>query len=129
MTNEVKFRRQYDPSYKGSPSKIEFGPSLTEPDLNLSVKQLMERHTRGVGPYVEPKNEYYEEDIGGEIPVIRDFVDIEDYKEELKEKAKSLEAKLQKERDERIAKQKKDAEAARSETTASDHPKTPLKEE
>lgn len=128
MTKETRFRKQFDLSYGGTPSVVEFGPSVTEPDLNLTVKELMERHTRGVGVVPEPKTEYYEDDIGDEVPVITDLTDIQDLKERNQAKVKELEKQLEKERDERIAqiKQKKDAEAAKAAAQAS---KAPPKEE
>lgn len=128
MKTETKFRRQWDRSYKGRPSEIEFGKSVTVPDLNLTIKQLMERHTRGVGGNVTEREAIYLDDYGMEVPVVRDLTDLSDMKDNLKDRADALGKQLQKERDERLAKQKQKEEAEKQKT-ASEPPKTPPKEE
>lgn len=90
MKKEVQYRTQFNPEYKGSPHKNETGISMTKPDLTMSIRTLMTRHTRGVGVDMVERTEYYEDDIGGEVPVITDINDIQEYKEAYKKKAEEL---------------------------------------
>lgn len=107
MKKGQRFRTQFDPSYKGSTGIKIKGKSQTLPDLNMSVQQLMQNHTRGM-EIPQAKDEYYEEDLGGEVPSIVDLVDLEEMKEENLRKQKELENTIKKEKDEFEAKRKAD---------------------
>ena len=50
------------------------------PDLNLTVRQLLQNHTRGKTSEIEVREPVYFEQ---EIPTIRDITDVEKYKEQL----------------------------------------------
>lgn len=114
MKTEVRFRTQFNEKYKGSPYKNEYGPSLTVPDLNLTVKELMVRHTRGVGVGAIQREEHYLPE-GMEVPSIKDFTEIEDRREELKQREKEIREEIGRQV---LAKQKKEQEKLRKEQEA-----------
>jgi hypothetical protein len=76
-----RFKIQFDFGYKGNNGKTITGESETEPDLNLTVRQLLTNHTRGdKAPYREPL--YF--DV--EVPNIQDITDVHAYREHLLER-------------------------------------------
>lgn len=118
MKNATRFRTQFDPNYKGTKYMPEggMGISLTVPDLNLSVKQLMERHTRGIGIGVAQREEHYFEDE--EVPKMTDLTDLEIRREQLKQREAEIREEI---KNQVLAHQKKEAaklEKARQETLA-----------
>lgn len=81
-----RLRVQFDIQYKGNPGKTPSGESQTEPDMTLSVGQLLERHSRGKDvPMKQPI--YFET----EIPTFSDLTDVERYREQLKDRLKETE--------------------------------------
>lgn len=115
MKTEARFKRQFDPTYNGTRHYSKFPKSETVPDLNLTVRQLMERHTRGISMQEQPREEHYFEDEP--LPVIRDLNDIADYKEENKARKEALENKLKQEREKRAKQQAEQAEKARQQAS------------
>lgn len=77
----MKIQRQFNSKYKGTPSNIEFEKSKTVPDLNLSVRELIHRHTRGIGIKEAYKQGFYFDTI---IPQINDINDIYERKAALR---------------------------------------------
>lgn len=77
-----RVRMQFDVGYAGHPGRDMDGESQTIPDMNLTVRQLLENHTRGVGNNVNVRKPLY---LEFPIPVIRDLVDVERYKEKVQE--------------------------------------------
>ena len=79
------FRTQYNsPVYTG---KIMSTETLTVPDQNMSIKTLLDRHSRGLPLGVsEQKGEYFET----EVPRFDDLTDMVAYKKELAKKHKEL---------------------------------------
>ena len=79
------FRTQYNsPAYAGKKMSTE---TLTVPDQNLSIKDLLDRHSRGLPLGVsEQKGEYFDT----EIPRFDDLTDMVAYKKELAKKHKEL---------------------------------------
>lgn len=90
--NDRKFKYQFDPEYTGSnDGEVNNEPSQTIPDQNLSVKTLLERHTRGL-----PMQANYHEGeyFGIEIPRIDDLTDLEEARNRLKQAAEEFSAKV-----------------------------------
>lgn len=86
-----EFRRQFDLNYKGTKSVIEFEPSQTVPDQNLSVRQLLKNHSRGMGIGVPAKEGIYSEI---EVPVFTDLTDVLAYNDDLLERQQALKDEL-----------------------------------
>lgn len=98
MTNVVKFRRQYTPDYKGTPYQNETGVSMTVPSMTLTVKELMERHTRGLETDTAQREEIYLPE-GIDVPRMDDLTDLVFAKEELKQKEDEIKQQIAAERD------------------------------
>tara|TARA_B110000003_G_scaffold271674_1_gene306239 strand:- start:376 stop:744 length:369 start_codon:yes stop_codon:yes gene_type:complete len=79
------FRTQYNsPVYTGKEMSTE---TLTVPDQNMSIKTLLDRHSRGLPLGVsEQKGEYFDT----EVPRFDDLTDMVAYKKELAIKHKEL---------------------------------------
>lgn len=82
----MAFRRQFNPVYKGSQEGEDYRgiPSVTQPDMNLSIRQLLDHHRRGL-PVMESAyrdGEYFEEETDPEasIPIQPDY-DLNDLEE------------------------------------------------
>lgn len=97
--NTVKrYRRQFDPDYRGCKGEVNTGPSMTEPDQTLSLQTLLINHTRSVPSDVNiHEGTFTEEQIA---PDFQDLTDAEIMKEELQEREKELQAKVDQELDE-----------------------------
>lgn len=93
----MKFKRQFDDKYKGSPSEITFGPSQTVPDMSIPVRELLERHSRGIGLGVALREgHYFEED---ELPQILDITDLQARRRMLLQLSAEIEDRIKKERE------------------------------
>jgi len=83
MDEEPRYNRrvavQFELLYKGHKGKEMDPNSEVHPDMTLSVRQLLARHTRGMG--LPPDKEPLYFDI--EIPNIKDITDVEEYKTHL----------------------------------------------
>lgn len=95
---KVKFKRQFDTSYKGKPYQNESGKSVTKPSMTLTVRELMERHTRGLETGTLQREEIYLPD-GMEVPNITDLTDLVYQREELKQKQDELEERIRTEKE------------------------------
>jgi hypothetical protein len=75
----TRIRVQFDITYKGSKGVQIEGESMTEPDLTMTLSQLLERHSRGKEiPMRAPV--FFQT----EIPTFSDLTDIERYRDQLK---------------------------------------------
>ncbi len=91
----TRLRVQFDITYKGSPGKKVQGESHTEPDMTLTLGQLLERHSRGKDiPMKEPI--YFET----EVPTFSDLTDVERYKDQLQRRLEETKKFIQDERHE-----------------------------
>ena len=91
----MKFRRQFKKDYQGRLTpEINNEPSMTVPDMSLTVKELLRNHVKGIHSNV--KN-YDPQFFDTEIPRFDDMVEEMEYKEELANKIKNYE-KQQKEK-------------------------------
>lgn len=96
----MKLKKQFSKKYKGSPSKIKPGKSMTLPDQNLTIAELLERHSRGVSLGApDLQGEYFDT----EIPRFDDLTDMLEYKKELVQKQIDLEKQI---KEEQLLKQK-----------------------
>lgn len=101
----MTFKRQFQKKYKGHEGVKNKGISATIPDMNLTLKELLHNHTRGITSDVKHhEGQYFEEQ---EIPEILDLNDLTELQNENK---------------------KKDAETAQKIKSATTLPKTPTKE-
>ena len=81
------FRTQYNTDWSKVKGKIMSTETLTVPDQNMSIKTLLDRHSRGLPLGVsEQKGEYFET----EVPRFDDLTDMVAYKKELAKKHKEL---------------------------------------
>lgn len=81
-------RRQWDPTYKGSGGCPPEEGSNTVPDMNMSIRELMDKHARGMSldPY-KRQGAYYDT----EIPQVNDLTDLKTNRQVLQEKARQVE--------------------------------------
>ena len=98
-TKKLMFRTQYNsPLYTGK--KMD-STLLTQPDQNMSIKDLLDRHSRGLPlGATQQQGEYFDT----EIPRFDDILDLVEYKKSLQRKQKELESKIK--ADQESAKQK-----------------------
>lgn len=93
MTKKAKQLRQQftGKTFYSSGYKKDMGKSMTVPDQNLTIKELLDRHSRGV-PLGAPqlKGEYFDT----EIPKFDDLTDALEYKKDLEKKKAKLEELL-----------------------------------
>jgi len=101
----MKFRNAYTKSkYKGK--KMDQTVN-TVPDQNLSIRQLLDRHSRGLPlGATNHQGEYFET----EIPQFDDLVDMMEYKKELVKEHEELTKKIEAEQKAQAEKQKASAE-------------------
>ena len=91
MTKRKKkpiFRTQFSiKSEHSSGYKKDMGKSMTLPDQNLTIGELLERHSRGVPlGAVDKQGEYFDT----EVPRFNDLTEMLEYKKDLEEKRKEL---------------------------------------
>lgn len=125
-TKAISFRRQFDTNYTGCVGEENKKPSMTVPDMSLTVHQLLENHTRGIhSDIIHYDPQYFE----SEIPNYADITEKIEHKNQLKEDYKLLEAQIQKEKQALINAhvQKQREEARENENGPETPPKTPEK--
>lgn len=91
-------RLQFDIQYAGHPGKEMDPNSATVPDMHMTVKQLLENHSRGIDSKVEVRQPIYFET---EIPTITDITDVGNYRESLENRLKEVNNFIAKEREEK----------------------------
>lgn len=100
-----RLRFQFDLTYHGHPGKKPEGESDTEPDMTLTLGQLLERHSRGGHvPMQDPV--YFEM----EIPTIKDITDVEQYKDQLELRLQQVKLFIQNEKDQKEAEKQREAD-------------------
>lgn len=109
-----RIRVQFDLEYNGTTGKIMDENSKTVPDFNLSVRQLIENHTRGHDNKAIVKQPLYFE---MEVPTMYDITDVALYREKLEQQVLDVKQFLKEEQN------AKDLKAA--ETLAAANAKTP----
>lgn len=93
-----RVRIQFDLEYNGDAGKVMDGKSQTIPDFNLTVRQLIENHTRGHDDSTLIKQPLYFET---EIPQIHDITDVAAYKEHLMERMQEIDNFIKSELDDK----------------------------
>lgn len=74
-----RYRVQFDIGYIGDEGKEMDQANNTQPDMHLTVRQLLENHSRGIPlPHKEPLH------FDTMIPQISDITDVERYRDHLK---------------------------------------------
>jgi len=97
----VKQFQEIPPTFKGHTNTM---PSMTVPDMTLTVKQLLHNHTRGIHSDVSHNEPMY---FDSEIPIIDDITDLIAYREDLKAREIALKAKIKQEHDNKILEHQK----------------------
>jgi hypothetical protein len=80
-----------------TPDKGEYNdkPSMTIPDMHLTIQELLLNHTRGI----EPNVKYYDENayFDGEVPVFEDIAEVYEFRENLKTQINALDEQIKQE--------------------------------
>lgn len=125
-------RRAYDPNYNGSKGEVNSLPSRTQPDMSLTIPELMRNHTRQLSSDIHiNEGEFFDE----EIPRFDDITEKIAYKDQLKADLKETEAKAKSEnatnRKKRLSdeKLKKEQDLANAKKLLENQPKTPTEGE
>jgi len=94
-----KFNTQFDKhlTFKG---EVNNSPSLTVPDMSLTIKQLLTNHTRGIHSDVSINEPQY---FDYEIPQIDDITDLHAFRRDLQLRKQALELKIKEENDRKLA--------------------------
>jgi len=84
-------RTQFNPKYHGTSQPIPDQSSLTVPDQNMGIRDLLSNHSRGLplGAH-EREGQYFDT----EIPRFDDLTDMIEYREMLAQKHKELESQI-----------------------------------
>jgi hypothetical protein len=103
-TKKLIFRTQFN-NYNDTGKTMD-QELITQPDQNMSIRELLDKHSRGLPiTAVEQKGEYFET----EIPRFDDITDMMEYKKMLSKKHKELNTQIKKEQAEALAKREADA--------------------
>ena len=84
----MKLRKQFmKKKWNSSGFKKDMGTSMTLPDQNLTIRELLDRHSRGVPlGAVDKQGEYFDT----EVPRFNDLTEMLEYKKDLEQKRKDL---------------------------------------
>lgn len=116
-----RLRIQFDIGYRGDQGKEMDPDGETVPDMALTVRQLLEDHTRGrTSGNVKIHEPLYFET---EIPTLRDMTDVGKYRDMLNERLKDVNKFIEEERAEKEA--KKAAKSKESKEGNKDHNEDP----
>jgi len=89
---KIKFKRQFDATYKGAPRRKMDDTVHTVPDQNLTIRQLLDRHSRGLPLGAsQMQGEYFDT----EIPRFEDLTDMVEYKKKLVKEHEALTKKIE----------------------------------
>lgn len=105
----MKFRTQFNLKHKPDKGEVNNMDSMTLPDDCLSLRQLLQNHTRGISSSVTQREAIYTGDT-----LVKNHQDITDEVEEvkdLKRREKELEQQIKKEHEEQEEKSKQQAKA------------------
>jgi len=83
----MKLNKQFTKAYNGTQGKTMDQSIHTQPDMTLSIRDLLDRHSRGLPLTTnERKGEYFDT----EIPHFDDLIDMLEYKKQLMERNTSI---------------------------------------
>lgn len=91
-----RYRIQFDFGYKGTPGKKVKEGSDTIPDLSLTIRQLLENHTRGMDGNVQVRKPIY---LDTPVPNIQDITEVMAYRDKLNEMIEKTNEFIKKERE------------------------------
>lgn len=89
----MKIKTQFNENYKGTKGTVNKLPSLTQPDMSLTIPELLKYHTRGLDPDIQ----WHQDDSIHEdtlIPHITDMTDIDEIKRNNAEQKKLIEDEI-----------------------------------
>ncbi len=89
------FRLQFDIHYNGDDGISISDEVVTQPDISLTVRQLLVNHTPGVDSKDESKTPLY---FDMEIPTLTDMTDVDGYRDHLKAQLKETNAFIKQEK-------------------------------
>lgn len=92
--SKPKIRKQFNDPMKGIIGEINDMPSMTVPDMNLSIQQLLQNHTRGVHSDVHDYgvDEGYLEQ---EIPQINDITELKERRANLYSEQRTIQQEIE----------------------------------
>jgi pyruvate/2-oxoacid:ferredoxin oxidoreductase beta subunit len=91
----MKLRKQFTAGYEGTPGPSPEQTLMTQPDMTMSIRDLLDRHSRGLPLTTnEKKGEYFDT----EIPRFYDLTDMLKYKQELMDRNKDINNIIKKEK-------------------------------
>ena len=108
-----RFAIQFDLNYRGIDRDKSEGESQTIPDMNLTVRQLMANHTRGIDNKIHEKQAGY---FDIQVPSIQDWTDVEKYKQQLERELVKTKEFIKKEQQDAKANKEKAAKAEAEKT-------------
>ena len=94
LPSNPRLRKQFSETPYTFPMEMNKKPSLTVPDLTLTIKQLLNNHSRGITSDVGHNEPMY---FDTEIPIIDDITDIFAFRNDLKAREKALSSKIKEE--------------------------------
>ncbi len=104
----TRLRVQFDITYRGTEGTSDDGISLTEPDMSMTVRQMLQQAS-GIQPSQQKQPIYFETSV----PTFRDFTDIDRYKDELTERLDNVNTFIKSEQAQKQAEQEAKAQAAK----------------
>lgn len=106
-----RIRVQFDIAYNGSKGKVMDPNGLAVPDLSLTVRQLLENHTRGKESKIEVRKPLY---FDLPIPTINDITDVMKYRDMLEKQMKATDEFIKEEKKKTVEQAKAEADAAQA---------------
>jgi hypothetical protein len=97
-----RLRKQFSTTPYTFKGETNTKPSLTVPDLTLTIKQLLTNHSRGISSDVTHNEPLY---FDTEIPIINDITDLDAFRQDLKAREKALSLKIKQENEKLKAQQ------------------------
>lgn len=83
----MKLRKQFTAGYEGTSGPSPDSTLMTQPDMTMSIRDLLDRHSRGLPLTTNQRTgEYFDT----EIPRFYDLTDMLKYKQELMDRNKSI---------------------------------------
>lgn len=83
-----RIRVQFDLTYTGTPGEVNLEPSMTVPDMNLTVRQMLDNYMRSGDPGAVEVGEPMYFDM--EIPTFEDFADVQAHREFLEKQVAAV---------------------------------------
>lgn len=99
-----RIRKQFSETPYTFKGETNTKPSLTVPDLTLTIKQLLTNHSRGISSDVGHNEPMY---FDTEIPIINDITDLDAFRQDIKAREKALSLKIKQENEQLKADQQK----------------------